>query len=248
MSGADVFREEFPIHSYEVDAFGLVAPAALAGFLQEAAGLHAVAMGCGREALMTRGLTWVLHRQRVEVERPVALGDVLSVETWPTGVDRLAALRDFRARRGDGAAVLRATTRWLVMDLRTRRPVRPERVLEAPFREERDRLFPGWDGEIPAAAGWEAERRFEIRYQDIDVNMHVTNASYVAWAVETAPAEVWRGARLGALEAQYLAECAHGSSVVARRARLGESAFLHGLFREEDGRELARLRTTWVAR
>jgi len=42
---------------------------ALTGFLAEAAGRHATALGVGIDALMARGLTWVLVRQRVEILR-----------------------------------------------------------------------------------------------------------------------------------------------------------------------------------
>jgi acyl-ACP thioesterase len=88
-------RESFPVHTYEVDAFGTLEVPALSGYLQEVAGHHAAELGVGLETLRARGLTWVLARQRVELPLPVALGDTLEIETWPCGIERLAAMRDF---------------------------------------------------------------------------------------------------------------------------------------------------------
>jgi acyl-ACP thioesterase len=242
-------RASFPVHTYEVDAFGTLEVPALSGYLQEVAGLHAGELGVGMEALRTRGLTWVLARQRIDVPLPVALGDTLEIETWPTGIDRLAATRDFVVRRGDGAEAARASTQWYVLDLATRRPVRPADVLDPRFpREPRASLAPLSEGRLPSPPSWEVEKRFHVRYADIDVNLHVTNASYVTWAIEAAPVELWRAARLASVEVQYLAEGLHGRPVLSRLARTGERAFAHAIVREEDGKELARLATTWAER
>ena len=240
--------DAFAVHSYEVDAFGTLAVPALSGYLTELAGAHASELGVGLDALMARGLTWVLVRQRIEILAEVRLGDTIEIETWPAGVDRLAALRDFAVRRG-GEEVARATTQWFVLDLQTRRPVRPAEVLDPRFQHEpldsAVRLSPG---KLPGLDSWQAEKRFHVRYGDIDQNLHVTNASYVTWAIEAMPREVWRPSRPSSVEVHFLAETHHGSSILSRLAPSGDGAFTHAIVREEDGKELARLATSWVPR
>jgi acyl-ACP thioesterase len=242
-------RASFPVHTYEVDAFGTLEVPALSGYLQEVAALHAAELGVGLEVLRARGLTWVLARQRIEVPRAVSLGDTLEIETWPAGLDRLAATRDFVVRRGDGAEAARATTQWYVLDLATRRPVRPAEVLDPRFpRELRPSVAPLAAGRLPAPAAWDLEKRFHVRYADIDVNLHVTNASYVTWAIEAAPVELWRAMRLASVEVHYVAEGLHGEPILSRLARTGEGTCVHAIVREGDGKELARLVTGWVRR
>ena len=244
-----VRRASFPVHTYEVDAFGALEVPALSGYLQEVAGYHAAELGVGLDALRAKGLTWVLARQRLELPLPVALGDTLEIETWPCGIERLAALRDFTVRRGDGAETARATTLWYVLDLATRRPVRPGEVLDPRFpRAVRPSVAPLAPGKLPPLASWEREKRFHVRYADIDVNLHVTNASYVSWAIEATPVELWRGSRLAAIEVHYLAEGLHGAAILSRMARTGDATFAHAIVREEDGKELARLVTSWTPR
>lgn len=241
-------EETFAVHSYEVDAFGTLELPALAGFLQEIAGHHAEALGVGLPALLARGATWVLARQRIELAAPPALGDVLAIRTWPSGIDRLAVTREFEVRRA-GELVGRASTSWLVLDLATRRPLRPEKVLDPRVPRERSpQVAPFAAGKLPDLPHWEREKRFHVRYSDIDVNRHVTNTSYLAWALEATPRDLWASARVEATEAAFLAECGLESAILSRLARTGEREWAHAVVAEEDGRELARVVTRWAPR
>ncbi len=241
-------KQAFPVHKYEVDAFGALVPAALQGYLSEIAGRHAQELGVGLDALMAKGVTWVLSRLRLENAVAIGLGDELEIETWPSGIERLFALREFVVRRG-GAEVARASTQWLVLDLAARKPVRPSEVLDPRFpREPTPAVAPLARAKLPELRTWEVEKRFHVRYADIDQNLHVTNTTYVAWAIEAIHRDAWRTRRLASVEVQYLAETLHGSTVLSRLVGAGEDAYAHAIVREDDGKELARLATTWAAR
>jgi medium-chain acyl-[acyl-carrier-protein] hydrolase len=242
------YREPFTVRAYDVDAFGVLAVPALSAFLDEAAGQHATRLGVGIETLQAQGVTWVLARRRIVVSAAIRQGDALVVETWPAGIDRLAAFRDFRVHRG-GVEVARGSTTWFVLDLATRRPVRPEQVLDPRFpRPRSEPLLPDAPAKLPGLDAWTFQKRFHIRYADIDVNQHVNNASYVAWALEAIPREVWESSRLATLDVAYLAEGLLGSAILSRLGPAGEGAFSHVVVREEDEKELARVTTTWVRR
>jgi medium-chain acyl-[acyl-carrier-protein] hydrolase len=240
-------KEAFRVRKHEVDAFGALSPPALQGYLSEIAGLHADELGVGLEALMAQGMTWVLSRLRLDNPLPIVLGDELEIETWPSGIERLFARREFRVRRG-GEEVARATTQWLVLDLAARKPVRPAEVLDPRFpREPTPPVAPISRGKLPELAEWDTEKPFHVRYADIDQNLHVTNTTYLAWAMEAVPQELWRSHRLASVEVQYVAETLYGSAVLSRLRRSEGAAFAHAIVRE-DGKELARLATAWVAR
>ncbi len=288
-------RARFTVHTYEADAFGQLAVPALTDFLAEAAGHHATALGVGLDVLMARGLTWVLTRQRIEILRAPRLHEELEVETWPSGLDRLAALRDFRVRGADGAELARAISQWYVLDLETRRPRPPLEVLDvARFDVETPHAISFTDGKRHLAGGldearpprpplardpdprrsraphwgpaggpgqphpaaptlaalerWDREKRFHVRFSDIDQNLHVNNGSYLSWAIEAMPPERWQSSRVADLEVQYRAECTLGSAILSRVLASGDGAYAHGIVREGDGKELARLTTRWVPR
>ena len=243
----EITRLSFGIHSFDADAFGGLAPAALAGYLQEAAGRSADGLGFGLAALNERGLTWVLARTRLVLDAPLRWGETLTVETWPSGLDRLAALRDFRLWR-DGQEVGRALTTWFALDLASRKPVRPQPLLPESFHAQPPHVLPVAEPPVPELEAAELDRRFQVRFADIDANLHVTNSSYVAWAMEAVDEATWRGSRLAALDVQFLAEGRLGGYVRSRSAAEGEHTRRHVIVREDDQKPLARARTTWVAR
>jgi acyl-CoA thioesterase FadM len=245
--GRPVTSADFTVHSFDADAFGHLAPAALAGYLQEAAGRSADALGFGFDDLNRQGATWVLARQRVVLDAPVRLGETLTIETWPSGLDRLAALRDFVLKRG-GVEVGRALTTWFVLDVKTRRPVRPDRLLPEALHAQAPHVLSPAEPPLPELTTPEVERRFQVRFADIDANQHVTNASYVAWVLEALDEAGWRDQRLATLDLQFLAECHRGSYVRSRSSAQADGTRLHAIVREEDGKELARARTGWAPR
>jgi medium-chain acyl-[acyl-carrier-protein] hydrolase len=241
-----VHTQSFRVRTFEVDAHDTLSTSVLAGYLQEAAARHAHELGCGMGHLRGSGFTWILASERLRVHAPIRLGQAIEVETWPSGVDRLALAREFRVR-GQSGIVAVATTRWLVLDLATRRPVSPNAVLEPRLFETTERVLSVSAVKFPPLAQGR-ERRFPVRFADIDVNQHANNTAYVSWVLEGVPEPIWRTCRLAALELQFLAECRYGGAVVSRSAEAGDQEFWHVVASAEDGRDLARARTTWVPR
>jgi Acyl-ACP thioesterase len=112
-------------------------------------------------------------------------------------------------------------------------------VLDGPSRRvQRGDAEPG---------GGAALRRFDVRFADIDMNRHVNNASYLAWALECASPERWAAQRLRAAEVHYLSEAVLGDVILARTDEQ-DGALVHAMARESNGRELARVRTHWTPR
>jgi len=140
-----VWRESFPVRAYEAGPTGLASLPALCDWLQEAAGNHAHHLGWAIDTLQSGGLTWVLSRLHVAVARMPAWRECVTVETWPKGAARAFAVREFRVTDESGAVIVAATSGWLLLDLATRRPVRPpeavavlggqtpQRILDDPF-------------------------------------------------------------------------------------------------------------------
>lgn len=238
---------EFLVCSFDVDAYGYLSTARLAGYLQDAASRSADALGCGISELNRRGLTWVLCRQRWEIDEPIVLNEVLRVETWPSGIDRRAVLRDFRLLK-QAREVGRVISSWFVLDASTRRPVRPTGILSPDLHAQTEHVMPVVVEAPPALVHADMQRQFDVRFSDIDVNQHVTNSSYVAWALEAIAESTWRTCFLAALDLQFAAECGLGAQVASRSCCLADGRLLHSIVRADDGKELARGVSRWVNR
>lgn len=242
-----IHSQTFPVHSYDVDAEGVLAPRALCAFLQEAAGGDAARAGYTMERLAAEGLAWVIQWMRVEVERHPRRTETLRVTTWARAFERAIAWREFDVvdEKGDRVAV--GTSRWAVVDLASRRLVRlPEFVRRCPV----PRRPPALDRAPTALAPVdppELERRFEVRRGDLDVLRHVNNTRYVEWALETVPDEVLETHRPAAVEIAFRREAVFGDAVLARtRRQAGDApAFAHELRSLRADHELARMASAW---
>jgi medium-chain acyl-[acyl-carrier-protein] hydrolase len=250
MSEDHVWTEQFAVRVFETDAHGTLAVRSLCDYMQEAAGNHAHSYGVGVGHLIDKGMTWVLSRLRVKVERLPGNGERLTIVTWPSGIDRLFALRDFLVTDEAGAPIAAAVTGWLILDTQSKRPVRPQ-TQAVPGGAARPRALENGFEKLPTFEAPEAEQEITVRWSDLDVNMHVNNSRYAEWAVEGA-AGLGGGmpGTLARLDIDFLSETQHPGAVIVQSRRLGgnPSAMAHLVLRAGDRAETARVRTEWRPR
>lgn len=180
----------------------------LAAIFQEEAWLHARDLGF---ALTNPedGLFWVLSRVVWHIRRWPEWDQQVVAQTWPSGMDRLLAVREFslctaEAWQADGPAatpLISATSGWVIMDAQTGRPVRPERHLSERLTIS-ERALPVLLSKVSAptppdpdneAHRDQAGRRLvvtdwqPVRRSAIDRNNHVNNTSYLQWMEDARP-------------------------------------------------------------
>jgi acyl-CoA thioesterase FadM len=242
-------RYEFTVHSFDTDAFGLLTAPRVLGYCLESAIRSAERLGFGIDELQARGLTWVIARIKIELEKEIRFGDVVTIETWPSGLMRSAATREFRLLCGEKLVGL-ATSVWFVLDMESRFPVSPTEAfpINAHLIERTPRVTSLSRALTALAEPAEIEQRCSVRLADIDRNLHVTAASYVSWAMEGIPESVWRERRFTSIDVQYLEECHLGHDVLIASRPVSEELRRHRITRADNGREVARLETTWVPR
>lgn len=239
---------EFKVHSFDTDAFGLLSVPGLLGYLLEASGRSADRLGFGIAKLQRESnLTWVIARIKLELTDTLRLLDDIEIRTWPSGLMRSAAMREFQIAKS-GHEVGRATSSWFVLDMESRFPVRPHEFLPPSLHAQTEHLVP-LSNSIPALSEPpDTERNFAVRFADIDLNRHVTAMSYIAWAMEAVPEALWANQRLASLDVQFMQECFLGQEITTGSRELSPDTRLHRISLTGEGKELARLVTTWVPR
>ncbi|MEM8930384.1 MAG: acyl-ACP thioesterase domain-containing protein [Acidobacteriota bacterium] len=259
-------REQYRIRSAEVDPRGHATPTAVANLLQEAAAAGARRLGVAVEHLHERGMTWYLNRLHLRQRRPPWIGETLEIETWPSCVERIHALRDFRLFLDGGADAIEigvASSAWLLVDLESRKPIRrlPDE-LKAMHPDPPRRALDVRFGKLPApparddAEGHTASHAFPLRRTDLDLNGHVNYGVFVDALMEATPEALWSSGELVELEIDFKAEARPGDSLLTQSAAVGaevagvevaddEVAVLHTIAHGEDGRELVRARSRW---
>ena len=184
-----VWTEQFRVRHMEVTREGFLRTDVFFDYMQEAAANHAMHIGVGLEALNSIGLMWVLSRLKLQVLRTPLLGETVAVTTWPSGIERLFATREFLLKNEKDETLARASSCWILLD---KRRMHPRKVLETlpaklPDNSARERNFTNLDKlpRLPVSR----PSRIQIPESMIDVNQHMNNARYVTgafdWLAET---------------------------------------------------------------
>lgn len=242
-----IFEKAFPVSYHELDSHGNLRLLTILNYLQDIAGAHASRLGVSVADLRPGGLTWVLSRIHLLVERYPRAEETVTVRTWPATRHGLFTCREFELFDAEEACVARASTSWALLKVATRRPVRLEEHLPpyplVPRRAVDDDFaaLPAFPQEATAEMG------FRVLRGDLDINHHVNNTVFAGWALEAVPDGIAAGV-LTELEIAFRAEALYGESIVSRCAVVedGETpCCLHQIVNSRDNKELARLRTRW---
>jgi len=178
----------FPVRYGEIGVNGVATMAALGNWLQEAAGLSADSLGFGENDLLPYGVTWILTRLVLRIDRMPKAGEELRVHTWPSTVDKLAH-RGYEVFDAEGKLIVSGGSAWTVMSL-------ADRGITA-IPEEVVRMFPAgmprpcdpFAGRVISRIKGDASRSclLRVRRDDLDINGHVNNTRYLSWLMETLP-------------------------------------------------------------
>ncbi len=247
MAEPNIWQETYQIRSYEVDCHHRLSVLAIFNFMQEVASRHAEALGVSIQQLLSENYTWLLSRLKIKIASFPAWKDRIVLRTWPSGTQRLFALRDFEILDGDDQTVAEAISAWLVLDVQKRRPVRIGQFVERLKPLEGDHILPDTLEKLPGLDARTHDKEIMVRHRDLDINQHVNNVSFVEWLVESVPARVLKTSVLTELEINFLAEAFYEERLLAacHSQDSHPGVFLHSIIRQKDGQELARARTVW---
>ena len=243
------WEEAYRLRSYEVDFQNRLRLSALFHFMQETASNQIERQGVGIDVLRTDNLAWVLSRLLIVMDRYPGWGEEILVKTWPRGIERLFALREFLITNRQGELLGRVTSNWLLVDLTTRRPKRLEQVFKRMPIDPKQRALDRRLEKLPPLESPEETLSVKAAYQQIDLNRHVNNAHYVGWILNSFPLDFHQYYQLAGLQINFLAETRFGEVLTICRERTGEGEGLsQGIEgRKNDGQTLAfQARADWT--
>lgn len=223
-----IWQDSFVVRSYLVDADRRLSLFGLLSLLQEAAWLHASELGHGFRQTRDSGGSWVLARQRLEMERWPEWGQTFSIKTWLRPPGAVLVTRDFEISV-DGEVWGRACAHWLTIDHVSRRPI-PLPFPDDPtiFRQDYRLEIDPEKVACPATAA--TLKSFEVCRSDLDMNGHVNNTRFSQWVLDSLPEELCEKRRLLEYQVNFLAEVVLGEVVDIQGA---QGAIEDGLSRIE---------------
>ena len=119
----NIWKETFDIRSFEIDFKKRASIQVLCSFFQETAGNHVQDMGIGIESLIEQGMTWILSRFHIQIQRYPLWRERIRIETWPSDAYSFYAFRDFEVFDEQDHKMVSASSLWLILDLKTHHPL-----------------------------------------------------------------------------------------------------------------------------
>lgn len=149
--GGYCHKRNFTLRYTDFDFKDDIKFSSILGLAQEAACSSADELGFGYEALKPRDLGFITVHTYCELLKPVCLGDELTVKTWPLPPRHVIFERDYEIENQRGEVVLKAASRWCLVDLKTFSLLQPEAMGQAhtdcPYNPEK--ALPSVSWQIP---------------------------------------------------------------------------------------------------
>lgn len=209
-----VWKEEVTVKAFETDLQKRWKPSSFFQAMQEAAGNHAEHLGVGFQEMHARDMVWVLSRLKIQFHEFPQLGDKVSIQTWPKGLQqKLFFMRDFSFTHRDGRRFASASSAWLLVNLKARRLLMPNALHKpvpdnnglAAIHEPLEKL------NVPD----NLPEKFiaQVGYSSIDLMEHANNARYIDWICDCFSIDDWRQHRLDWLQINYINEIRPGEKI-----------------------------------
>ncbi len=181
--------------------------------MQDVAGKHAEKLGAGYEDLKKKGITWVLIRTSLKMEKYPDAYTPVKITTWPEPEKRMLFPRFFTFQDDAGNLLGTASTLWALMDIEARTLVAPASkgiAVQTPAEPPLKLELPG---KIKLPEGEIMESTICPKYSDLDINNHVNNSRYIDWFADQIPLEVHSRGILSEISVGYSKEIRSGESV-----------------------------------
>lgn len=202
-----IYRESFTVSQLHIDCHGYAKPSVLLYFAQEVAGRHCNAL----VPEQPEHLFWALSRNKVQFTRIPALGETITLETWPLPATRVAYPRSTIAYDEMGNEVFRAISLWVLMDKNSRSMVLPQRSgVDVPG------IVRGSELSVPhniLPVPLQNQRKRTVCFTDLDQNNHMNNTRYLDWVGDLLPSAFWNAHPLKELTVCYLSEALEGQDI-----------------------------------
>lgn len=243
-----ITEKEYNIHSFDVNYRYELLPTRLISFYQDIAMWQSEMIGIGNKFLTEKNLAWVIIRYNIKIYKYPKYMDTIKIHTYPVYNRRLYAYRKFKTFDSTGEIINEVDSAWMLLDSTNHKPrtMTDEMVKAYEYKDENDKKVTFENIEI--LTDCDIERRFKVRYSDIDSNKHVNNTVYISWAIETMPKESVINFELNNIEILFKKEALYEDEVIVKTKLYEKNnetiIAVHNII-NQDGKILCLLRTKW---
>ncbi|MDX1941183.1 MAG: thioesterase [Saprospiraceae bacterium] len=242
------YEEHFTIRTYEVDNRKKATPITLIRLMQEAAMQNVLKLKLSVWDLEPHGISWVLMRLYLRINRLPNLNEKILIQTYPAGFEKVLTHRDYKVFDANGELLAYSSSTWLLMDTNTRRMTRiPDFIMRyQQYIPPENECLPRPSDRLPKFEHIDRSKKYEVNWHDLDFNMHLNNTLYIQWMLEAVEDQVLQYGYLSELDIIFHLEGLWKEIIKSELQKIDNQSFLHRLSRASDDKELATMQTKWL--
>lgn len=209
------------ITSYECGADLQMKASAFLHYCQEVAEQHADLNGLGYDWGISHGMIWVEVQGDFEFLRRPRWKEEVLLRTNTGQATPLQARRFVEmTSAATGDLLARADLMWVLIDIKTRRPV-PLRKAQLNISERCPAICSPAAFSASGQSVETATCSFAAPLRDVDFNGHINNASYLIWSLDTLPDKLRPAGTPVRMHISFRHETLAGTPISIEHSRLG---------------------------
>ena len=236
--------KEFEVMLYDAGPGGTASVRALFNYMQSTGDSHSRSLGTSLSDFAGKNLAWVYSRYYINIISLPRIYDRLICETWRSGINGNFVLREFSLSSPEGDKLAEAAASLALIDTSTRKPVMiPEDIKEqlAIWKSSNIKYnFPP----IEKISEHDYIYETKVRYEDMDINRHMNNASYAQLVFESVAAN-FSSMNLKTIDVNFRGEAFAGDLLKCYVKRDDDNDFLHKICAGEEGKVILTAKSEW---
>jgi acyl-ACP thioesterase len=246
-------RQEFITAVDEFDYREILKPSAVMQYFQDLATSHASALGIGYDETKAKNLCWVITRLSFKIERMPALGDKITVTTYPMKPRMADVNRDYYITEKGGKQIISGTSKWCVIDFTSKAVRRVDSFFayadsdfypDAPFADGNPKLPPL--GSLGATVS--KPYGYTVKITDLDRNVHMNNARYGDLILNSCTTEELKSKYINSFEIHFITELRLGDEIEMRKAESDGFTYYEAVRVDDCEKIVFRARAGWINR
>ena len=173
------YQENYQIQYADCDETGHVKLQALIDIFMHVSNRQLENSQAGSKEMAMKNQGWVVTQYHMDFKRLPVVAEQVKIITKPVGYNRFFEYRDFSLLVYD-KEIIKVQSQWVILDLEKRRIVPADSEVMARFGSPLLKKNPKMR-RLRKQDNYEQTRQYRVRYDDLDLNHHMTNSHYFSW-------------------------------------------------------------------
>ena len=221
--------QQFQVKYCEADFKDELKISAALSYMEEVACSSADELGFGYAYVKPKGYAFMVTNICCAFIRPVALGEAVTVKTWPLPPSYVVFGREYQFFSASGENLINASSRWCLVDMKTGKLLQSKAIDNQDYSTyNTKKVLDGVNWKIPAFKAEEGELRFTmaVANSEYDHNMHVNNTRYADYLFNCFTVAELAEKKLSRFSISYIKQCKEGETLRFYRKEDTDGSYL----------------------